>query len=146
MLTLRGELDNRIGHSRGATVTKGDCEMGRGGDHFILQMRQGRSKLLHEGVRINRRLRRLQTCFGAQRLTSVEFNERVNRLANALHHLGIRKGDKVATILPNCLELLESYWAIVKLGAVIVPLSQLLRGKTAARRAKLSAGQYCEAR
>ena len=67
--------------------------------------------------------------FGEQRFTSVEFNERVNRLANALHHLGIRKGDKVATILPNCLELLESYWAIVKLGAVIVPLSQLLRGK-----------------
>jgi acyl-CoA synthetase (AMP-forming)/AMP-acid ligase II len=41
----------------------------------------------------------------------------------------VSKGDKVATILPNCLELLESYWAIVKIGAVIVPLSQLLRGK-----------------
>ena len=67
--------------------------------------------------------------FGDHRLTSLEFNERVNRLANALHQLGVRKGDKVGTILPNCLELLESYWAIVKLGAVIVPLSQLLRGK-----------------
>jgi len=67
--------------------------------------------------------------FGDQRLTSRQFNERVNRLANALHELGARKGDKVATILPNCLQLLESYWAIVRLGAVIVPLSQLLRGK-----------------
>ena len=67
--------------------------------------------------------------FGDHRLTFLEFNERVNRLANALHELGVRKGDKVATILQNCLELLESYWAIVKLGAVIVPLSQLLRGK-----------------
>jgi acyl-CoA synthetase (AMP-forming)/AMP-acid ligase II len=46
-----------------------------------------------------------------------------------LFKLGVRKGDKVATILPNCRELLESYWAIVKIGAVIVPLSQLLRGK-----------------
>jgi long-chain acyl-CoA synthetase len=67
--------------------------------------------------------------FGDYRLTSRQFNDRVNRGANVLHELGVRKGDKVATVLPNCLELLESYWAIVKLGAVIVPLSQLLRGK-----------------
>jgi len=67
--------------------------------------------------------------FEDQRPTFREFNDRVNRLANALLKLGVKKGDKVATILPNCLELLESYWAIVKIGAVIVPLSQLLRGK-----------------
>jgi acyl-CoA synthetase (AMP-forming)/AMP-acid ligase II len=67
--------------------------------------------------------------FEDQRLSFFDFNRRVNRLANALLTLGVKKGDKVATILPNCLELLESYWAIVKIGAVIVPLSQLLRGK-----------------
>jgi len=67
--------------------------------------------------------------FEDRRLTFLEFNQRVNCLANALLNLGVNKGDKVATILPNCLELLESYWAIVKIGAVIVPLSQLLRGK-----------------
>jgi len=64
-----------------------------------------------------------------QRVTFREYDRRVNRLANALLDLGVSKGDKVATILPNCLELLECYWAIVKIGAVIVPLSQLLRGK-----------------
>ncbi|HSP62374.1 MAG TPA: AMP-binding protein [Pyrinomonadaceae bacterium] len=67
--------------------------------------------------------------FEDQRLSFFDFNRRVNGLANALLTLGVKKGDKVATILPNCLELLESYWAIVKIGAVIVPLSQLLRGK-----------------
>ena len=67
--------------------------------------------------------------FERERLSFLEFNKRVNRLANALLDLGIHKGDKVATILPNSIELLESYWAIVKIGAVIVPLSQLLRGK-----------------
>lgn len=67
--------------------------------------------------------------FGDERLTFLELNQNVNRVANALLKLGVRKGDKVATILPNCRELLESYWAIVKIGAVIVPLSQLLRGK-----------------
>jgi len=67
--------------------------------------------------------------FEDRRLTFLELNRRVNQLANALLKLGVRKGDKVATILPNCIELLESYWAVVKIGAVLVPLSQLLRGK-----------------
>jgi len=74
------------------------------------------------------RPRHTAVVFEDQRLTYLKFNQRVNRLANALVNLGVKKGDKVATILPNCLEQLESYWAIVKIGAVIVPLSQLLRG------------------
>ena len=66
------------------------------------------------------------------RLSFREFNARVNRLANALLSLGVNKGDKVATILPNCLSLLETYWAAAKTGAVVVPLSPLLRGKALA--------------
>ncbi|MEO6391743.1 MAG: AMP-binding protein [Pyrinomonadaceae bacterium] len=66
--------------------------------------------------------------FGEHRLTFGEFNRRVNRLANAWLGLGINKGDKIATILPNCLELLETYWACAKIGAITVPLSQLTRG------------------
>jgi len=67
--------------------------------------------------------------FGDQRLTWSEFNQSINRLANALLGLGIRKGDKVATILPNCLEQLEVYWASAKIGAVVVPSSTLLLEK-----------------
>ncbi|MGB5984250.1 MAG: AMP-binding protein, partial [Desulfobacterales bacterium] len=63
---------------------------------------------------------------GGQRLTYGQYNRQINRLANALSDLGIRKGDKVATILPNCLELLETYWAVGKIGAVVVPMSTLL--------------------
>jgi len=66
------------------------------------------------------------------RLSFREFNARVNRLANALSCLGVKKGDKVATILPNCLSLLETYWAMAKTGAVVVPLSPLLREKALA--------------
>jgi acyl-CoA synthetase (AMP-forming)/AMP-acid ligase II len=40
--------------------------------------------------------------------------------------LGVKRGDKVATILPNSLELFESLWAVTKIGAVVVPLSALL--------------------
>jgi acyl-CoA synthetase (AMP-forming)/AMP-acid ligase II len=67
--------------------------------------------------------------FRNDRFTFREFNLRVNRLANALLDLGLGKGDKIATILPNCLELLEVYWAVARIGAVVVPLSTLTRGK-----------------
>jgi long-chain acyl-CoA synthetase len=63
------------------------------------------------------------------RLTYKEFNQRVNRLSNALLTLGLQKGDKIATVLNNSLELLEIYWAAAKTGAVVVPLSPLLRGQ-----------------
>jgi long-chain acyl-CoA synthetase len=62
------------------------------------------------------------------RLTWAEFNARVNQLANVLLSAGLQKGDKLATILPNTLELLEIYMAVAKIGVVVVPLSPLLRG------------------
>ena len=71
----------------------------------------------------------LAVVFGNQRLTWSEFNRSINRLANALLDMGIRKGDKIATILPNCLEQLEVYWAVAKTGAVVVPSSTLLLEK-----------------
>ncbi|MGD9075945.1 MAG: AMP-binding protein [Desulfobacteraceae bacterium] len=64
---------------------------------------------------------------GEQRFTYAEFNAYVNRLANALLDLGVRKGEKMATILPNCLELMAAYWAAAKTGIVIVPCSTLLQ-------------------
>lgn len=69
---------------------------------------------------------------GDVRLTWREYNQHINRTANALLSLGISKGAKVATLLPNCIELLEIYWALAKIGAVVVPLSPLLRASAAA--------------
>src|SRR5262249_39032422 len=63
---------------------------------------------------------------GNERLTYLQFNDFVNRWANALAGLGVRRRDRVATILPNSLELLATYWACAKLGAAAVPLSPLL--------------------
>lgn len=67
--------------------------------------------------------------FEDQRLTWAHFNQRVNRLCNALLGLGLQKGDKVATILNNCMEVLDIYYAVAKTGLVVVPLSPLLRGE-----------------
>ena len=52
---------------------------------------------------------------------------RSNRLANAIRAADLHKGDKFATVLPNCLELMVAYWAAAKTGVVIVPLSPLLQ-------------------
>jgi long-chain acyl-CoA synthetase len=60
------------------------------------------------------------------RLTWREFDGYVNRWANALSALGVGRGDRVATVLANSLELLATYWSCAKLGAVAVPLSPLL--------------------
>ena len=66
--------------------------------------------------------------FEGQRFTHLEFNARINRSANALRDLGLNRGDKVAVVLDNSLELLEIYQAVAKTGMVVVPLSPLLRG------------------
>jgi fatty-acyl-CoA synthase len=55
-----------------------------------------------------------------------EFNQRVNRLAQALLSEGIKPGDKVAFVLFNGNEILESYFATFKIGAVAVPLNYRL--------------------
>ncbi len=71
--------------------------------------------------------------FKDHHLTCRQLNGRVNRIANALVQLGLQKGDKLATILPNCLEQLELFWAVAKLGVVVVPLSPMLRGSGLSR-------------
>ncbi|MBI1733619.1 MAG: AMP-binding protein [Candidatus Rokubacteria bacterium] len=65
--------------------------------------------------------------FGEQRLAFRALNARVNRLANALASAGLRKGDKIATVLANCLEQVDIYLAAAKTGLVVVPMSPLLQ-------------------
>ena len=51
------------------------------------------------------------------------FDEKANRFANMLLERGVRKGDKVAILLMNCLEWLPIYFGILKTGALAVPLN-----------------------
>jgi len=59
----------------------------------------------------------------ARAYTYPETNKRVNRLANALLALGLRKGDHVAVLLENSIEIVEVYLATAKTGIVIVPIN-----------------------
>ena len=51
------------------------------------------------------------------------FDEKANRFANLLLSRGIKKGDKVAILLMNCLEWLPVYFGILKAGCIAVPLN-----------------------
>ncbi len=51
------------------------------------------------------------------------FDEKANRVANLLLSRGIRKGQKAAILMMNCLEWLPVYFGILKTGAIAVPLN-----------------------
>ncbi len=53
------------------------------------------------------------------RLSYGKLNEHANRLANALATMGVKRGDRVALLLPNCPQYVISYYAILKLGAIV---------------------------
>ncbi|MBU1205772.1 MAG: long-chain fatty acid--CoA ligase [Proteobacteria bacterium] len=70
---------------------------------------------------------KLAVIFGNKRYTYKVFNERVNRLSNALLGKGVGKGDKVAYLLNNCSEFAEISFALSKIGALSVPLNFRLK-------------------
>lgn len=51
------------------------------------------------------------------------FDEKANRVANMLISRGIKKGDRVAILMFNCLEWLPIYFGILKAGCIAVPLN-----------------------
>jgi len=59
----------------------------------------------------------------AQRFTYAEFNERCDRLSHALANLGFNKGERVAYLGFNCHRLLEAYYGVPQIGAILLPLN-----------------------
>ena len=56
-------------------------------------------------------------------ITWAQFEEKANRFANFLLTRNVRKGDKVAILLMNCLEWLPIYFGVLRTGALAVPLN-----------------------
>ena len=56
-------------------------------------------------------------------ITWSEFDEKANRFANFLLSRGLKKGDKVAILLMNCLEWLPIYFGVLRTGCLAVPLN-----------------------
>lgn len=64
-----------------------------------------------------------------RRYTYVQWEQEVNRLANALLEAGVQKGDRVSTVLYNTFELGTAFFACAKIGAVFNPINFRLKPK-----------------
>jgi len=56
------------------------------------------------------------------RLSYAQLDEAANKVANALLGVGVKKGDRVAMLLPNSPEFAAIYFGVVKIGGIAVPL------------------------
>ena len=86
-------------------------------------MRNNIGLMLTKRASLSPRMEALVEVEAGRRFTFTALNERANRVANALTALGVRKGDRVALLLMNSVEFVESFFALAKIGAIIVPLN-----------------------
>jgi fatty-acyl-CoA synthase len=60
--------------------------------------------------------------------TYQELDRRINQTSHLLLKMGIQKGDRVSVLLHNCHQYLEIFFALSKIGAILVPLNWRLAG------------------
>lgn len=60
---------------------------------------------------------------GDSRFTYAVYGERVHRLSNGLRGLGVQKGDRISYLGYNCHRLLEAFFGIPQIGAILMPLN-----------------------
>jgi acyl-CoA synthetase (AMP-forming)/AMP-acid ligase II len=74
-----------------------------------------------------RRPDEVAVAFPDARVTAAELLEGARRMARGLRALGVRRGDKVGIVMPNCLEYLEAMFGSALLGAVVVTVNARYR-------------------
>ncbi len=73
--------------------------------------------------------RRAAIIFYGRRMTYKELDELSDRFAASLHKIGVRKGDRVALLLPNIPQFPISYYGVLKAGGVVTTVSPLREGE-----------------
>jgi len=74
--------------------------------------------------------------FYGNKMKHKEIHELSLKFATALHDLGVRKGDIVAVLLPNCPQFPIAYYAILRLGAIATTVSPLYTPREIAHQLK----------
>ena len=70
--------------------------------------------------------------FEGREITNLEMERSSRRLASALRGLGIGRGDRVLIQMPNCPEVLQSFAAIWRIGAIAVPVNHMIGAEESA--------------
>lgn len=86
-------------------------------------MEQNAGLLLTKRAHLNPALEAWVDVATERRFSYVQMNSRCNRTVHVLKDMGVKKGDRVALLMMNSIEFMESFFAIAKLGAVCVPLN-----------------------
>ncbi|MCM8780717.1 MAG: long-chain fatty acid--CoA ligase [Candidatus Omnitrophica bacterium] len=86
---------------------------------------QNLGELLNTSAR--RYPQRIAVVFGQKKIRYKTLDETTSQLATGLLELGIRPKDKVAIFLDNCPEFIFAYYAILKIGAVAVPINYMFK-------------------
>ena len=60
-------------------------------------------------------------------ITNFEFLSVSRKLVSALNDAGVKRGDRVIVQMPNCVEVLQSFGAIWRLGAIAVPVNYMMK-------------------
>lgn len=63
--------------------------------------------------------------FMGNRMSYTQLGQETDKLASALYEFGIRQGDRVAIMMPNCPQAVIAYYAVLSLGAVTVMTNPL---------------------
>jgi long-chain acyl-CoA synthetase len=63
--------------------------------------------------------------FFDSKMTYAELDRLVNRFGAGLQKLGVQKGDRVALYMPNCPQMVIAYYAVMRIGGVVVPSNPL---------------------
>ena len=63
--------------------------------------------------------------FFGKKIRYREFQSLTRKMADALHRLGVKKGDRVALMLPNCPQTVIAYYGALRIGAVVVNTNPL---------------------
>ena len=58
--------------------------------------------------------------FFGRETSYTELGEQIDRAAEGLRNLGVRKGDPIALIMPNCPQHVVAFYAILRLGAIVI--------------------------
>lgn len=85
------------------------------------------ARRMSHGMQLARHARKIgdlaAIVYGDQQITYEELDRRVNRLARGLAERGVGRGDRVAILMFNRIEVIESYFAVMRLGAIAVPIN-----------------------
>mgnify|MGYP000860150535 CR=1 FL=1 len=81
----------------------------------------------HEMLRVGANLDagKAATWFYGTEISFWDLQLKVIRMANAFMEMGVKKGDRVGILLPNCPQFVISFWSLISIGAIVVNLNPM---------------------